>query len=214
MCWEVLLLGKMIVADLHLLQKITSGGENSKDEKDKSCSSFSPSLVFGRLHLKWHGKIYFSPVTKVKVYHLRLKTKEKVLNVLDASYFFGLFYCFCLPFRNFPYSLWSWWRVQSLTHYFLREGWAFDTHRQWQADNLPFQTRKSWFAAFAYRVSPTLLPWLTSYTKMASLNVALGREAWNWLCWVDTSSLHQVIANGPSLYCISLWTQIGPESSM
>ena len=37
------------------------------------------------------------------------------------------------------------------------------THRQRQADNLPFQTRKSWLVAFAYRVSPILPPWLTSY---------------------------------------------------
>lgn len=167
MCWVVLLLAKISVVDLHLFQ-ITSWGENVKDEKSKS---FSPSLLFlfseGNYKevpwtcvVKMTWKTILSPIKKVRVYHLWSKTKKKFQMWLIPATFFCLFFHLCLPFQNFPSSIWSWWGWQSHNPLFPKRRMTFDTHRQYWADNLPFQIRKSWFVAFAFVVSPTLLPWL------------------------------------------------------
>lgn len=124
---------------------------------------------------------------------------------------------FAFLFGTFPLRWWSWWRGQSRCNLLFPKIetsiWYTQGMVGWQSAFPNFQ--KSWFVVFVFIASHTF-PTMADFQLPIwhRQRVALGREAWNWLCGVDTSPLHQITANRPILICyIPLDTEIGPESS-
>lgn len=85
--------------------------------------------------MRWKSTL--SPIKKVRVYHLWLKTKNTFWRRSRPAAVLYLLVTYAFLFGASPTPCDPGGVVTHVTHYFLRAGWALDMHREWWAENLP-----------------------------------------------------------------------------
>lgn len=112
MCWVVLLLSKISVADLHLSRR-SCQGERTPGVRRMCLVPFSllPLFSEGSLDMCIGNEMEIYTFTHQKGPGLPSVTenKEYILKEIEASCCFVPSCHLCLPFWSFPYSMWSWW---------------------------------------------------------------------------------------------------------